>query len=287
MQVLAHKLLPDEWMCSLYSRIVLKKHINLREPTTFNEKIQWLKIHAFPYDPLVVQCADKYAVRDYVRAKGLENTLTPLLGDWLHARDIDWDTLPEQFVLKCNHGCAYNLVCTDKSRFDGKRASIQLERWLQEDFGAYNIELHYSKIRPHRILCEEFLGDRITDYKFFCFHGVPKFLYVSRDLIHDRQAEIGFFYPDGSRMEMKRTDYKEISAVEFPTFYPQMMEDARILSADFAFVRVDFFLTDDRYYFAELTFTPGAGMMPFDPESYDAEWGALLDISETVRKHES
>jgi len=279
-QVLAQKILPAETMCKLYSYVMLKKKVDLKNPKTFNEKIQWSKIHSYPNNPLVVKCADKYAVREYVKEKGLGDSLVPLLGAWCDSRDIDWENLPERFVLKCTHGCAYNILCADKSALDVKKTSKQLNKWLKEDFGAFNIELHYSKIKPRMIVCEEYLGECITDYKFFCFHGEPKYIYVSNDLVHDRQAQIGFFYPDGSKMPLTRDDYADIPSIELPLFFEEMKRAAQILSADFPFVRVDFFLANDRWYFAELTFTPGGGMMPFNPDKFDLEWGEYIDLGE-------
>ena len=277
-QIIAHKLFSDEAMSRFYYRVVLKKKLDLSDPKSFNEKLQWCKLYYFPKDPLGVQCADKYAVRAYIEQKGYGETLVPLLGTWEKAEEIDWDQLPQKFVLKCNHGCAYNILCADKSHFDTKAAEKQLNKWLKEDFGAFNIELHYSKIEPRRITCEAYLGDNITDYKFFCFHGDPKYIYVSRDLVHDRQAQIGFFYPDGSKMPLTREDYTDIEKVELPPFFEQMQNMAKDLSQDFPFVRVDFFLANDTYYFAELTFTPSACMMPFNPEKYDLEWGNMIDL---------
>lgn len=277
-QVLAGKLLPAEWMTKIYSRIVLKKKVDLQHPVTFNEKIQWCKLYYYPNEPLVVKCTDKYSVREYVRDKGLSQILVPLHGDWYDARDIQWEELPDRFVLKCNHGCAYNIVCTDKALLDRKAAEGQLNRWLKEDFGLFNIEPHYSRIIPHRIICEEFLGESLYDYKFFCFHGEPKFVYVSCDLIHDRQAQIGFFELDGRKLPLKRNDYADLESVKFPSFFDDMKQAAEILCADFPFVRVDFLLANDTFYFSELTFTPGGGMMLIQP-TYDAEWGKLLDIS--------
>ena len=281
-QVIAHKILPDEIMCKLYSRILLKKRVDLTNPKTFNEKIQWLKIHHYPYNKLIIQCADKYRVREYLIEKGLGNTLVPLLGHWNSASEIGWDKLPDRFVLKCNHGCAYNILCSDKKTFDVIKATKQINKWMNEDFGAFNIETHYSQIQPH-IICEKHLGDCITDYKFFCFNGEPKYIYVSNDLVHDRQAKIGFFYADGTKMPMKREDYTDIKKIELPEFFENMKEDAKILSKDFHFVRVDFFLSNNRYYFAELTFTPSGGMMPFTPDKYDLEWGLELDIEQLTR----
>ena len=276
-QVIAHKIVPDEAMCKLYSRILLKKKVDLKNPHTFNEKIQWLKLHDYPTNQLVIDGADKYKVRVYVKEKGLENILVPLIGHWDKPEDIDWDTLPNRFVLKCNHGCAYNILCGDKNTFDKISAIKKMHKWMKEDFGAFNIETHYSKIKP-RITCEEYLGDCIIDYKFFCFNGEPKYIYVSSDLIHDRQAQIGFFYLNGKKMPLIRDDYAPMDIGELPFFFEDMKEAARVLCQDFPFVRVDFFLANNTYYFAELTFTPSGGMMPFNPDKYDAEWGAMLTL---------
>lgn len=277
-QVIAHKLFSNEFMSKLYFKIVLKEKLDLENPKTFNEKLQWLKLYYYPQNDLAVKCADKYRVREYIKDKGYENTLVPLLGVWDNVEDIDWDSLPNKFVLKCNHGCAYNIVCNDKTEFDRIKAKKQLNTWLKEDFGAFNIEPHYSNIKKHKITCEEFLGDNLVDYKFFCFNGIPKFIYVSSDLIHDRQARIGFFNIDGSKINLKRDDYASIEKIELPSFYNEMLEMASKLCKDFPFVRVDFFVTDNKYYFAELTFTPSACMMPFNPKEIDLEWGNMLNI---------
>lgn len=277
-QVFAHKFISNEAMSKLYYRIVLHKKLNLKNPQTFNEKIQWMKLYYYPQNPLIVNGSDKYAVREYIVKKGYGDKLVPLLGVWNNAEDIDWSKLPKQFVLKCNHGCAYNIVVSNKDKINKSITVKQLNEWLKEDFGAFNIEIHYSKIKPRLITCEEFLGESITDYKFFCFNGKPHCIYVSTDLIHDRQAQIGFFNLDGSKMPLHRDDYTDIPKVTLPSFYNEMKEAAEVLCEEFPFVRVDFFVTNDTWYFAELTFTPGAGMMPFNPEKYDMEWGNILKL---------
>lgn len=275
-QVLAHRFISNEALSKFYFRIVLHKRLNLENPQTFNEKIQWMKLYYYPNNPLSVRAADKFAVREYIRNKGYGDKLVTLFGVWDRAEDIEWDMLPNRFVLKCNHGCAYNIVVLDKDKLDVKAVTKQLNVWLKEDFGAFNIELHYSAIKHHRIICEEFLGENLTDYKFFCFHGVPDCIYVSKDLIHDRRAQIGFFQLDGKKMRLHRNDYRDIHQITLPPFYYDMKKAAEVLCKDFPFVRVDFFVTNDTWYFSELTFTPGAGMMPFNPECFDAEWGEKL-----------
>lgn len=278
-QLLAYYILPSVLVSRIYSLIVLKKSTNLKEPKTFNEKIQWLKIYAYPKMPLVIKCANKYGVRNYLHDKGLDDIAVPLLGVWDNPQKIEWNNLPEEFVLKCNHGCAYNILVPDKNKINKKEIAKKLNQWLKENFGVFNVELHYSKIKPRLIICEEFLGECITDYKFFCFNGKPMYIYVSNDLIHDRQAKIGFFYLDGKKMPLKREDYTDMKNITLPSFFDAMKKNAEILCEDFAFVRVDFFLANKKYYFAEMTFTPSAGMMPFNPDKYDLEWGNLLDIN--------
>ena len=117
-QVLAHKIISNEAMSKLYFKIVLHKRLNLKNPQTFNEKIQWLKLYHYPKNQLVVNGSDKYAVREYITEKGYGHKLVPLLGVWDKAEDIDWNALPNRFVLKCNHGCAYNIVVSDKDKLD-------------------------------------------------------------------------------------------------------------------------------------------------------------------------
>lgn len=283
-QVMAYHILPNEALSKIYFKILIHDNLDLNNPKTLNEKLQWLKLRYYPNDPLAIKCTDKYQVREYIEKKGFGEKLTNLLGVWEDAADINWDELPDKFVLKCTHGCAYNIICNDKKAFDKEAAAKQLNKWLKEDFAAFNVELHYGKIKPRRIIAEEFLGEKLIDYKFFCFNGKPEFLYVSSDLIHDRQAQIGFFDTEGKKIPLIRDDYKDIGDLEMPDCFGEMLETAKVLSEDFPFVRVDFFKTATSYTFAELTFTPSAAMMPLNPKKYDVEWGALLKLPENSKK---
>ena len=148
--------LPQEFMSSLYYRIRVKEPLNLKNPTTFNEKLQWLKLYYCPNQKTVIQCADKYAVREYLAERGLEHLLNELIAVWDRAEDIDWDNLPQQFVLKCNHGCGYNIICADKSKLDTAEAVKRLNAWMSEDYSKYDAEPHYAKI-PRKIICEKYL----------------------------------------------------------------------------------------------------------------------------------
>ena len=277
-QVLASYIIPDEYLRKIYYWIILKRKLHLINPITFNEKIQWLTRNYLAMNDLVANCCDKFAVREYVKGKGLSDLLTTLYGSWDNANQIDWSTLPDKFVLKCSHGCAYNILWSDKNKLDKEKTVKQLNEWLKEDFGRFNLELHYSRIKEHKIICEEYLGDCITDYKFFCFNGKPKFVYVSNDLIHDRQAKISYFNIDGSQIPIIRDDYAPMENVVFPPFFKDMVKDAENLSKDFPFVRVDFFIANNRYYFAELTFNPAGGFNCVSVK-YDRLWGSYIDLS--------
>lgn len=263
-------------------RFFVHKKLNLNPPLTFNEKICWLKLKKFPEDRMVVRCADKHEVHDYIRQKGYGNLLVNILGVWDSANDIDWDMLPNRFVLKCTHGCAYNIICTDKNLFNKKRAVKQLNHWLKEDFGLVSGEPHYSKIK-RRIICEEFLEGELIDYKFYCFNGEPRFYYAAITPNGDFHNNMicDFFKPNGELADFYRLDHNRFDICpEVPDNLSQMLEIARRLSEDFVFVRVDLMNVRDNLYFSELTFTPSAGMMPLAPDDADEMIGKWLDLSE-------
>ena len=260
-------------------RAFVHKKLNLDSPTTFNEKLCWLKLRVFPKDEQVIRCADKYEVHDYIKEKGHEELLVKLLGVWDKPEDIDWDKLPDKFVLKCTHGCAYNVICTDKKNLDIKKTLKKLNGWLKEDFSLVSGEPHYSKIR-RRIICEEFLEGELKDYKFYCFNGVPRFYYVAVTPNGDfHQMKCDFFWPNGEVADFYRMDHERFNTLpEKPKNLDVMLEIAKKLSEDFPFVRVDLMNVNDKLYFSELTFTPSAGIMPVAPNGADERIGQWLDL---------
>lgn len=277
LQRVAYRVFSKKLLSGMYYAILLKKLPDIKSPKTFNEKLQWLKLNYYPYVPLVSFCTDKYSSRQYVKDKGYEHLLTKIYGVWQSPEDINWEDLPHKFVLKCTHGCAYNIFCTDKESINKKDVCNTLKKWMKEDFAVFNVEPHYSKITP-RIICEEHLGEIMIDYKFFCFNGKPEFFYVSSDFAHDRQCKIGFFDMNGKRIPLVRKDYGDIGDIELVDYINEMAEVAKELSKDFPFVRVDFFICENKFKFSELTFTPSAAMMPICPQKYDDEWGDLLKL---------
>ena len=282
LQVLLLRATSDETMSKLYFRIILGYKANLRNPRTFNEKLQWLKLFYFPKSQLAIQCTDKYLVREYITAMELTEHLNVLYGFWDNAEDIAWNELPNQFVLKCTHGCGYNILCADKDSLDTSKAVKQLNKWLKEDFGAFNAEPHYSPIKG-RIICEKYLGGDMTDYKFFCFNGKIEFMYIVKRAADKRNTlYTTCFYEDGTQAPFKRTEHSKISDPILPFGFEEMKEMSLTLSRSFPFVRVDWFEVDSRIYFSELTFTPGGAMLKLDPPEYDGKLGELLDISSII-----
>lgn len=277
-QYIAAAILPDEFLNGIYSKAVIGYKGNLKNPQTFNDKMQWYKLFYCANNKLVSQCADKYEVRPYLEAKGCGEYLNELYGVWDNEKDICWDNLPNQFVLKCTHGCAYNIICPDKSCLDVEASRKKISKWMHEDFGRFNLERHYSHMKP-RIICEKYLGGNMTDYKFFCFNGKVEFMYISEGLDHDDTATIAFFDRDGNPSPFRRNDYAVNVEAKIPKEFRQLLDLSEKLAEDFPFVRVDWFDVGGKIYFSELTFVPCAGMMPFNPQEYDHKCGKLLDLT--------
>lgn len=260
---------------------VFGKNPDLKTPKTFNEKLMWLKLNEYADDPLVSQCSDKYAVREYVTKCGLEHTLNELLGAWDHAEEIPWDQLPERFALKCNHGCGYNLICQDKSKLDVKNAVKQLNAWMKDDFWKEYAEVHYRTI-PKKIICEKYLegkGNALpVDYKIYCFHGEPVYIgnFIERDIVTDEILR-GYFDLDWNPSPVFKGEMQP-ELFERPKTLETMLDYARILAKPFPFVRVDFYEVDGKIYFGELTFTPTGCLATYYTEEAQMKLGEMLHV---------
>lgn len=279
MQVLFLKFTNEEFVSKVYFRYIMKQKLNLKNPKTFNEKINWLKLYNFPKNDLVIKCTDKYAVREFVRDRGCKDYLNELYGVWESAEEIDWNLLPNKFVLKCNHGSAYHIICNDKDTFNINQAKKILSKWMKEDFSLFNVEPHYSYI-SRKIICEKHLGIDIIDYKYFCFNGKPEFMYVAKGFGVAKDERMSFFDLEGEMTQFKRLDYRQLEKEYIlPSTTKEMEKLSKILSRGFPFVRVDFFEIEGKIYFSELTFTPNGGLMPIEPKIYDDKWGDLININ--------
>ena len=279
-QLLGHKFMSPEFMSELYFRIVLGYNLNLKNPRSFNEKLQWLKLYYWPNDKNAVKCADKYAVREYIRDIGREDLLNEIIFSWEDAKEIKWEKLPNQFVLKCNHGCGYNIICKDKSKMNEKEVVKKLDKWMHEDFSAYNEEPHYGKIH-RKIICEKFLDGEVINYNIYVFNGKVKFLSVAGGLGEGKDEYLTYYNPDGTIASFRNKSYPP-HADKLSSLLPKMIKTAEFLAKDFPMCRVDLFDYKGRIILSELTFTPGGGLIPFDPIESDMMLGEQLDISNLV-----
>lgn len=283
MQVLGYRMTSPTFMSKAYFRLVLKKKLNLKNPQTFNEKIQLYKLKYCPNNKTIIECTDKYRIRNYLKEKDLLNYAVPYIGYWDKVEDILWDKLPNQFVLKCNHGCAYNIICSNKDELDITGAKKQLSKWLKEDFSEFNAEPHYSHIK-RGIICEEYLGDGnsdfLIDYKIHCFNGKPEFVLICSGRAQ-RSAEYIYYDLNWNELPYSNTESSHFSK---PSSFSEMIDVCKVIAKDFPFVRVDFYEVNGRPYIGELTFVPAGGLDNTIPYEADVEIGKMFDISDLEKK---
>ena len=269
-----------EWCSKVLFRWAFGRRLDLRHPITLNEKLMWLKLNSYRHDKRVTCCTDKYAVREYVRECGCGEILNELYGVWDSPEKIDWESLPPEFVLKCNHASGFNIICESKAELDIKACMKQLRKWMRRDFWRYSAEMQYCGI-PKRIICERRLGRNgpPADYKFYCFHGEPVCVLVCCER-EKGWPHFYFFDCDWNFMPITRDGKKEKPdfMLPRPEHFSQMVEYARRLSAPFPFVRVDLYDTDGAVVFGELTFTPSACLDTGRLPETDKMLGELLKI---------
>lgn len=253
--------------------------LHLDPPITFNEKINWLKI--YDSTPLKGLCADKYEVRQYVTNILGEDLFIPLLGVWEKFEDIDFDALPNQFVLKATHGSGWNIIVTDKNQFNREEARRKFHDWLASDYGSYSYELHYSYIKP-RIIAEVFVEElehsSLTDYRFFCYNGRVREVWVDTNSGTPQHTR-SVFDQDFNKKDVRSTWGDGGVILTKPTQYERMVEIANQLSSPFVFVRVDLYEIEGKVYVGELTFTPTAGLGTYKPPEWGIECGNMLDLT--------
>ncbi|MCD4711904.1 MAG: carbonic anhydrase [Clostridiales bacterium] len=262
---------PDKLMIKIQYRLATGKSLNLHNPTRFTEKIQWYKLYY--RDPLLVKCSDKYAIRDYISQKGLEDILVPLYGAYDKAEDIDFRQLPDKFVLKTNNGSHTNILCDNKEKLNKEETIKTLNQWLTKRSSKLGREWSYYDIEP-KIVCEKYLdkdeNNDLVDYKFFCFNGEPFYLYVITERFLPGGAKLGLYDMDFKKLPYRRPDIALINKeVEKPKNFDRMIEIARVLSKDFPHVRVDLYNIDGKIYFGELTFYNGSGYKIYVSEEFD------------------
>ena len=265
----------------LYIKLLFKKRLgyklDLINPKTFNEKLNWLKFYnrRKEYTTMV----DKYKVKEFVAEKIGNEYVVPLLGVWTKAQDIDWKNLPEKFVLKTNHNSCYNLVCHDISKVDKMQVAKELNNSLKKNLFYALGEWPYKNVQP-LIIAEKLLESKkqnntspLIDYKFWCFSGKPTYMYFS---IKGNGCFENFYDMDFNPVCINHGWPRHEPEFQKPVSWEKMKELASILSKDIPFVRVDFYEIDGNPYFGELTFFDWAGFRPFDSYNTDLELGKLI-----------
>lgn len=272
--------IPDKVMLRVQYRIKLGRWPNLRNPTRFTEKLQLYKMRY--RNSILSQCVDKFEVRQYVEGKNLCDILVPFIGIYNDANEIDFEKLPERFVVKTTDGGGGNnvLVCNDKTKLDWQSEIIKINGWKNLKDINPGREWAYTGIKKSRIIVEDYIdgGERpLTDYKIFCFNGVPKFLYVVTDRKPGEYAYFGIYDTNFKKMNVYRCDERRAEQVEeMPKNFDIMLNIASKLSEDFPHVRVDLYNVNGKIYFGELTFYDGSGYFNYDPDSFDEVVGSYF-----------
>lgn len=270
------RIIPDSIYLKIEYKLRMRKKLNLLNPKTFNEKLQWLKLYDRKHE--YTNMVDKYEVRKYISEKIGEEYLIPLLGVWDKFEDIDFEQLPNQFVLKPNHTSGNIYICKDKSKINYKGLEKEVNSWLKREYYWGHREWPYKNIKP-RIICEKLLENEIKDYKFYCFSGEPKFLYVSQGLVSDHSLLVDFFDLKWNKMPFRRMDYLPFEKnPQKPSKFNDMIDICKILCKEKFFIRVDLFEVDKRVYFSELTLYPASGYMPIEPINYDNILGTFIKL---------
>lgn len=273
------RILPDKIFLKISYRVITGNHLNLNNPQTFNEKLQWLKL--YNRRPEYSMMVDKFEVKKWVSEQIGADYIIPTLGVWKHFDEIDFDCLPQQFVLKCTHDSGGVVICKNKKDFDFTTARNTIETSLRSNFFYRGREYPYKNVPP-RIIAEKYietqLGDTLRDYKFFCFNGIVKCLYVSESS-HSEKQKCQFFDRDYVPMDCKRSDYNAYSTLpEKPEDFDEMIQKAEKLSSGIPHVRVDFYDINHHVYFGEMTFFTNSGFVPFEDVRWDQKLGAWIDI---------
>lgn len=257
---------------------------NIDFPVTFNEKLQWLKLHDHRTEYTVM--VDKYLVREYITEKIGAEYLIPLVGIWDSPDEIDFAALPNRFAMKCNHNSGLGMcICSDKTKLDFPKVRKELRRGLKQDYFRTGREWPYKNV-PRKIIAEQYMqsdAGGLTDYKIHCFNGEPKIVLVCKDRFTETGLTEDFFSAQWEHLDIRRPKHPNASQpIPQPEELPQLLSLAKVLSKDIPFLRVDFYIIEHRIYFSELTFFPASGFEKFVPEKWDEILGNWLTLPEKI-----
>ncbi|WP_026514193.1 ATP-grasp fold amidoligase family protein [Butyrivibrio sp. LB2008] len=291
---LAYRKYVKEIMPSIFYPLYLKyqykkrvgKKLHFRNPINYTEKIQWAKINR--KNPLLTQLSDKVEARKWVSSTIGEEYLIPIVGEvYTDAEDIDFDNLPEKYVIKLNTGSGFNIIVNDSSEINKEAAKNSLKKWMNSNYAYNSLELQYKDIIPRIYIEENLLEDGMSDlpdYKFFCFGG-KVFCSYTRIKTYEghTKGEVGFFDRDYNLMPYYRADYASLKEqLDKPKNYEKMVEIAEKLSYGFSHVRVDLYNISGKIYFGEMTFTTNSGYIRFVPEEFDRILGDQWNLNSGI-----
>jgi len=269
--------LPRSMAHKIFYRRVTDKELNLSFPKDFNEKLHYLIVYKFGKKE--AQYADKYLVREYIEKSGYGELLPKLYGTYKKSREINFDKLPDQFVLKTNHGCGGVIICQNKCELNIDACKKQLDNDLKRNYAKVALEYHYGSIKS-RIICEEYINDGSgqspIDYKIYCFNGKPECVLTVTE--RDIAAKLSHYDRNWNRLEHIVEKYRSEKELDKPVNLEEMMEISADLSKPFPFVRVDFYNVAGKIYFGELSFTPAAGVITYFTQETLDYFGSLIDV---------
>lgn len=277
--------MPDEEYLRRMFKAVMGTELDLEHPVTFNEKLQWLKL--YDRNPLYTTMVDKYEVKKYVADIIGEEYIIPTLGVWDDPDEIDFEKLPNQFVLKCNHNSGLGMcICKDKSKLNYDKVRADLRKGLAQDYYLLNREWPYKDV-PRKIIAEKYLSDNLetelADYKVHNFSGIPQMILVCRDRFAESGLTEDFFDAEWHHLPMSRITHPNASIpVKKPITFDKMLELAKKLSKDIPFLRTDFYEVGDKLYFGELTLYPASGFSKFEPNAWDKKYGDLVELPNNI-----
>lgn len=271
-------IIPDRLYLLVLYRLIMGYWMDFNNPKTYNEKLQWLKLNN--RKAVYTQMVDKYEAKKYVADRIGEAHIIKTLGLWNSVDEIDFDKLPDRFVLKCTHDSGGIVICTDKNKLDINEAREKLRAGLKKNYYYQNREWPYKNVNP-RIIGEEYMVDEsgyeLKDYKWFCFNGVPKALFVASDRTKkDEETKFDFFDENFNHLDLRNGHPNATHEIIKPKGFDEMKRLAAILSEDIPHLRVDFYDINGKIYFGELTFYHWSGMMPFEPKKWDEVFGDWL-----------
>lgn len=274
------RLIPDKTYLNIRYRKVFKRSINWKEPTAYSEKLQWLKV--YDRKPVYTTMVDKFEVKQYVADLIGEQYIIPTINVWDKVEDIDFDSLPDQFVLKCTHDSGGLVICTDKTQLNKEETKKKLAFCLKQNYFWSAREWPYKNVKP-RIIAEKYMVDEsgyeLKDYKFFCFNGEPKALFIASDRqVKGESTKFDFFDMEFNHLPFINGHPNANHPIKCPPSFEKMKELAAVLSKGIPQLRVDFYDINGDIYFGELTFYHHSGFETFEPEEWDYTFGEWITL---------